>query len=63
MANDNRSETLLAAISPYLKKMVDSAPEYGYCGIDIVFHAGKPVKIEQKSGVYLKPELQDTHKI
>jgi hypothetical protein len=37
-------------------ELLQAAPKYGFCGIDIVFHDGRPVKIEKKYGISLKPE-------
>jgi hypothetical protein len=47
---------LYSVIEPYFLDLLQSAPRYGSCGIDIVFHDGKPVKIEKRCGVTFKPE-------
>jgi hypothetical protein len=47
---------LYSVIGPYLLDLLQSAPRYGFCGLDIVFHDGKPVKIEKRCGVTFKPE-------
>jgi hypothetical protein len=47
---------LYTVIEPYVLELLEAAPKYGFCGIDIVFHDGRPVKIEKKYGISLKPE-------
>jgi hypothetical protein len=46
--------TFYEEIVPYLVDILKNAPKYGYCGIEIVFHDGFPVKIEKRCGVTLK---------
>jgi hypothetical protein len=49
-------DTLISYLTPYLKDLSVSAPEYGTCGIDITFHAGRPVKVVKTVGISLKPD-------
>jgi hypothetical protein len=50
---------LYALISPYVMELLQTAPKYGFCGIDIVFHDGRPVKIDKRYGISLKGESLD----
>jgi hypothetical protein len=47
---------LYSVISPYVLELLQTAPKYGSCGIDIVFHDGRPVKIEKKCGISFRPD-------
>jgi hypothetical protein len=54
-ASTSKSQELLTALYPYFMDIVEQAPQYGSCGIDIVFHAGRPVRIEKKIGISVQP--------
>jgi hypothetical protein len=57
MQNGNVSAPeLYSAISPYVLELLQMAPRYGCCGINIVFHDGRPVKIEKNYGISLKAD-------
>jgi hypothetical protein len=47
----NKGERYLERIRPDLLKALEGAPEYGYCGITITFHAGQIHKISSHSDV------------
>jgi hypothetical protein len=48
---ENRGELYLQQIQPDLLKMLETAPEYGSCGIVITFHGGKITKVSKQSEV------------
>jgi hypothetical protein len=45
----NKAERYLEQIRPDLLKVLETAPEYGSCGITITFHAGQIHKISNHS--------------
>ena len=45
---NNRVERHLKQLQPDLNKMLEEAPEYGSCGIEITFHGGKITKINRQ---------------
>jgi hypothetical protein len=44
---------------PHFLEIIQSAPAYGFCGITITFHDGRPVKVEKNVGISIKPDGQD----
>ncbi|MDR2004378.1 MAG: hypothetical protein LBQ74_15220 [Prevotella sp.] len=52
----NIANALHEYLAPYFTDLVEAAPSYGWCGIIITFHDGKPVKIEKNVGISIKPE-------
>jgi hypothetical protein len=53
-ATDNRASRLLEEIMPELLKMLEQAPEYGACGIELVFRDSNIDRISTKKEVLRK---------
>jgi hypothetical protein len=50
----DRAELLLRSVEPELLRLLKNAPEYGSCGIDLVFHDSEIVRIGVKAEVTRK---------
>ena len=42
---ESRAESLLPAVLPDLIGLLNGAPDFGQCGIDIIFHEGRISRI------------------
>jgi hypothetical protein len=51
----DKVEVLRKEIEPMMLDILRRAPEFGSCGLDIVFHDGKPTRITTTVGVSVKP--------
>jgi hypothetical protein len=51
----SKVKALLEGIEPTILDLLRRAPEFGSCGLDIVFHDGKPTRITTTIGVSVKP--------
>jgi excisionase family DNA binding protein len=49
-----RGERYLDAVRPDLLRMLETAPEFGSCGITVTFHAGKIHKVSTHSDISLR---------
>jgi hypothetical protein len=57
MAADNtRAAELFADAAPYLNELLTSAPRFGTCGIDLIFHDGRITRVDVHASVQRKPE-------
>jgi hypothetical protein len=54
-ANNTRAAELFADAAPYLMELLASAPIYGTCGIDLIFHEGKITRVDVRASVQRKP--------
>jgi hypothetical protein len=50
----DRAALLLKSIEPELLRLLKNAPEYGSCGIDIVFHDSEIIRIGVRAEVTRK---------
>ena len=41
----SRAESLLPEVLPDIMSLLNDAPDYGQCGLDIVFHDGRITRI------------------
>jgi hypothetical protein len=53
--NEKRALSV-SEISLYFNEILKSAPSYGWCGMNVTFHDGRPVKIEKNVCISIKPE-------
>jgi hypothetical protein len=53
--NTVRADELLAQITPYLKELLRSAPQFGTAGITLVFHEGEISRVDCSASVQRKP--------
>jgi hypothetical protein len=55
----DRAALLLKSIKPELLHLLENAPEYGSCGIDLVFHNSEIIRISVKAEITrkLKPRI------
>jgi hypothetical protein len=51
---EDRAALLLKSVEPELLRLLRNAPEYGSCGIDIVFHDSEIVRISIRTEVTRK---------
>jgi hypothetical protein len=51
---DSSKKALFEEIKPYILDLIQKAPKYGSCRVDIVFHDGRPAKITTTVGVTLR---------
>jgi hypothetical protein len=54
----DRAALLLKSVEPELLRMLKNAPEYGSCGIDIVFHDSEIIRIGVRAEVTRKVKPQ-----
>jgi hypothetical protein len=47
----DRAMLLLKSVEPELLRLLKGAPEYGSCGIDIVFHDSEIIRINVRAEV------------
>ena len=52
----NKAETLLPEILPELSLLLKKAPDFGSCGIEIIFHEGNISRIISKTEKCHKPK-------
>jgi hypothetical protein len=52
----NPEMALLEKVKPYLIALLQTAPKFGSCSLDIVFHDGKLTRVTTTTGVSIKPE-------
>lgn len=50
-----RAEALLAEIKPELLRILEAAPAFGSCGLDVVFHEGDIARYVVRAEVSRKP--------
>jgi hypothetical protein len=50
-----RAESLLAEIKPELLKLLENAPAFGSCGIDVFLHENEIVRFAVRAEVSRKP--------
>jgi hypothetical protein len=48
---EDRATLLLKSVEPELLRLLKNAPEYGSCGIDLVFHDSEIIRISVKAEV------------
>ena len=53
--NQSRAESLLESVRPDLLKLLENAPPYGSCGLEIVFHDDEIARLVIKAEVSRKP--------
>jgi hypothetical protein len=59
MKSTSETQKILNDLLPYLTDLARESPEYGSCGVDFVFHAGRIVRVEKRVGVSVQaPESQ-----
>ena len=46
---ENRAESLLPEVLPDLIAVLNGSPDFGQCGIDIIFHEGRISRIITKT--------------
>jgi hypothetical protein len=51
---EDRAALLLKSVEPELLRLLKNAPEYGSCGIDIVFHDSEIIRIGVRAEVTRK---------
>jgi hypothetical protein len=51
---EDRAVSLLRSVEPELLRLLKNAPEYGSCGIDIVFHNSEIIRIRVSAEVTRK---------
>jgi hypothetical protein len=51
---EDRAALLLKSVKPELLRLLKNAPEYGSCGIDLVFHDSEIIRINVKAEVTRK---------
>jgi hypothetical protein len=54
----DRAALLLKSVEPELLRLLKNAPEYGSCGIDIVFHNSEIIRIGVRAEVTRKARLR-----
>jgi hypothetical protein len=54
--NTDRVAELLAQTIPYLKELLQSAPQFGTAGITLVFHEGEITRVDCSASVQRKPK-------
>jgi hypothetical protein len=54
----SKTQDLLEVLLPHITELIGSAPEYGSCGIDVVFHAGRIVRVEKRTGISLQQPVE-----
>jgi len=52
--NTVRADELLAQTIPYLKELLQSAPQFGTAGITLVFHEGEITRVDCSASVQRK---------
>jgi hypothetical protein len=52
--SEDRAVLLLRSVEPELLRLLTNAPEYGLCGIDLVFHNSEIVRISVKAEITRK---------
>jgi hypothetical protein len=57
--SEDRAALLLKSVEPELLRLLKNAPEYGSCGIDIVFHNSEIVRIGVKAEITRKARLRN----
>jgi hypothetical protein len=55
---EGRAALLLKSVEPELLRLLSNAPEYGSCGIDIVFHNSEIIRIGVRTEVTRKAKPQ-----
>jgi hypothetical protein len=55
--HENRALSLLEYITPDLIKILENAPAYGSCGMELCFHDSKIVRVVLKAEVSKLPSL------
>ncbi len=53
--NSTRAELLLEEIKPELLRILENAPPFGSCGLDVVFHEGDISRIVVRAEISRKP--------
>jgi hypothetical protein len=46
----------LSILKPYLLKLLEDAPDFGACGLEIVFHQGRISKVTTTTSVLKTPD-------
>jgi hypothetical protein len=52
--HEDRAALLLKSVEPELLRLLKNAPNYGLCGIDLVFHDSEIVRIAVRAEVTRK---------
>jgi hypothetical protein len=45
---------VVSELMDYFTEVLSKAPKYGWCGLSITFHDGRPVKVEKNIGISIK---------
>jgi len=51
----DRAAALFEDAAPYLKELLQSAPQFGTAGISLIFHEGQITRVDVAASVQRKP--------
>lgn len=54
-ANSTRAAELFDVAAPYLRELLQSAPQFGSAGLTLVFHEGQITRVDVAASVQRKP--------
>jgi hypothetical protein len=55
---EDRAAFLLKSVEPELLRLLKNAPEFGSCGIDLVFHNSEIIRIGVRAEVTRKAKIR-----
>jgi hypothetical protein len=58
MIDADTKKKIREKVIPQFTKLIDTAPQYGYCQITVTFHAGKAVRVDKSISVSIKPDYE-----